>query len=70
MKILPANKKIDVVNIEVSSNVLAKNVFLSLAQYTFYSNNYFDVLPNQKVKISLSKPVEKIEVKSSFDTMK
>ena len=62
-------KKLDAVTIEVSSDVLAKNIFLSSAQDTFFSDNYFDVLPNQKVKITLSKPVEKIEAKSLFDTM-
>ena len=62
-------EKIDTLTIEVSSDVLAKNVFLSSTQATFFSDNYFDVLPNQKVKITLSKPVEKIEVKSLFDTM-
>ena len=62
-------KKLDATTIEVSSDVLAKNVFLSSVQDTFFSDNYFDVLPNQKVKITLSKPVEKIEVKSLFDTM-
>ena len=63
-------KKIDTVTIEVSSDVLAKNVFLSSNQDTFFSDNYFDVLPNQKIKITLSKSVEKIAVKSLFDTMK
>ena len=61
--------KMDSLTIEVSSDVLAKNVFLSSTQDTFFSDNYFDVLPNQKVKITLSKSVEKIEVKSLFDTM-
>ncbi len=62
-------EKIDSLTIEVSSDVLAKNVFLFSNQDTFFSDNYFDVLPNQKVKINLSKSVEKIEVKSLFDTM-
>lgn len=63
-------RKIDVLTYEVSSDVLAKNVYLSSEQETFFSDNYFDILPNQKIEIKLSKPVQKIEVKSLFDTMK
>lgn len=61
--------KIDALTYEVSSDVLAKNVYLSSGQETFFSDNYFDVLPNQKVEIKLSKPVRDIVVKSLFDTM-
>jgi beta-mannosidase len=63
-----AVKEIDPLTYEVSTDVLAKNVFLSSDQDTFFSNNYFDVLPNQTIRVTLSKPVEKIEVKSLFDT--
>lgn len=62
-------KKIDSLTYEISSDVLAKNVYLSSEQETFFSDNYFDILPNQKVEIKLSKPVHKIEVKSLFDTL-
>jgi beta-mannosidase len=62
-------RKIDELSYEVSSDVLAKNVYLSSGQETFFSDNYFDVLPNQNVRITLSKPVETIEAKSLFDTM-
>jgi beta-mannosidase len=63
-------KKIDDLTYEVSSDVLAKNVYLSSDQETFFSDNYFDILPNQTIEIKLSKPVQKIEVKSLFDTLK
>lgn len=63
-------KKIDALTYEVSSDVLAKNVYLSSEQETFFSDNYFDVLPNQKVEIKLSKPVQNIKAKSLFDTIK
>lgn len=62
--------KIDDVTIEVSSDVLAKNVYLSSNENTFFSDNYFDVLPNEKVIIKLSKPIKNIVVKSLFDTLK
>ena len=62
-------KKIDDLTYEVSSDVLAKNVYLSSEQETFFNDNYFDILPNQKVEIKLSKSVQKIEVKSLFDTL-
>jgi len=62
--------KIDEMTIEVTSEVLAKNVFLSSEQNTFFSDNYFDLLPNQKVMITLSKPTNNIVIKSIFDTLK
>ncbi|MGV3697016.1 beta-mannosidase [Flavobacterium sp.] len=62
-------KKINDLTYEISSDVLAKNVYLSSEPETFFSDNYFDVLPNQKIEIRLSKPVEKIETKSLFDTI-
>ena len=61
--------KIDDLTIEVSSDVLAKNVYLSSDENTFFSDNYFDVLPNQKIQIKLSKAVKEIRSKSLFDTM-
>jgi len=62
--------KIDDVTIEVSSDVLAKNVYLSSDESTFFSDNYFDVLPNEKVIIKLSKSVKDIKAKSLLDTLK
>lgn len=55
--------------IEISTDVLAKNVFL-FQEGTFFDDNYFDLLPNEKRIIKLSKPVENIKVISLFDTMK
>lgn len=62
--------KIDPLTIEITSDVLAKNVFLSSQQDVFFSDNFFDILPNQKIRITLSQAVESIEVKSLFDTLK
>jgi beta-mannosidase len=62
-------KKIDELIYEVSSDVLAKNVYLASEEETFFSDNYFDILPNQKVQIKLSKPIQKIKIKSLFDTL-
>ena len=62
--------KIDDLTIEVSSDVLAKNVYLSSDENTFFSDNYFDVLPNEKVIVKLAKPVKNVVVKSLFDTLK
>ncbi|WP_238989443.1 glycoside hydrolase family 2 protein [Flavobacterium sp. LMO8] len=62
-------KYIDEVTIEISSDVLAKDVFLSSENDTFFEDNYFDLLPNEKRIIILSKPVQNIKVKSLFDTL-
>ena len=62
-------KKLDEYTIQVTSNVLAKNVFLSSKETTFFSDNFFDLVPNQKVKIKLSKLDNSIVVKSLFDTL-
>lgn len=62
--------KIDELTYEVSSDVLAKNVFLYSETETFFSDNYFDILPNQTVRITLSKAIENIQAKSLFDTLK
>jgi len=59
--------KIDELTYEISSDVLAKNVFLSAEEEPFFSDNYFDILPNQIVQIKLSKSVRHIVVKSLFD---
>lgn len=60
--------RLDPTTIEVASDVLAKNVMLS-ADGVHFSDNYFDLLPNQKMQITLSKPSESISVQSLFDTM-
>ena len=63
-------RNIDEVTIEISTDVLAKNVFLSSENEVFFEDNYFDVLPNEKRVIKLSKVAKEIKVKSLFDTMK
>lgn len=65
-----AIKRINEQTIEISTNVLVKNVFLSAESETFFSDNYFDLLPNEKRIIKLSKPIKDIKVISLFDTMK
>lgn len=62
--------KIDELTYEISTDVLAKNVFLSAEEDTFFSDNYFDLLPKEKIVVRLTKPVSKIKVKSLFDTLK
>lgn len=61
-------RKMNDVTIEITSDVLAKNVFLSSPEQPFFSDNYFDVLPNQKVIITISKPVSTVVMKSLVDT--
>lgn len=63
-------KVLDELTIEISSDVLAKDVFLFSENEVFFEDNYFDLLPNEKRIIKLSKPVQNIKVKSLFDTMK
>ena len=60
---------IDELTIEISSDVLAKNVFLSSEENTFFNDNYFDLLPNEKRIIKLSKSTKEIKVKSLYDTL-
>ena len=60
-------KKISPTEIEVSTDVLAKDVYL--IGNTHFSDNFFDLLPNEKRKIKLSKALDKIEVMSLWDTM-
>jgi beta-mannosidase len=55
------------VMIEISSDVLAKDVFLSSENEVFFEDNYFDLLPNEKRIIKVSKVVKEIKVKSLFD---
>jgi len=63
-------RTIDDFTVEISSDVLAKDVFLSSENEVFFEDNYFDLLPNEKRIIKLSKEVKNIKVKSLFDTMK
>ena len=63
-------KQIDDLTIEISTNVLAKNVFLSSSNEVFFDDNYFDLLPNEKRIIKLSKEAENLKLKSLYDTLK
>lgn len=60
-------KKISPTEIEVSTDVLAKDVYL--IGDVHFSDNFFDLLPKTSKRITLSKPLEKIEVMSLWDTM-
>ncbi|WP_426277282.1 beta-mannosidase [Chryseobacterium sp. S-02] len=60
-------RKISATEIEVSTDVLAKDVYLM--GDTHFSDNFFDLLPKTSKRIKLSKPLEKVEVMSLFDTM-
>ena len=62
-------EQIDDLTIEISTNVLAKNVFLSSSNDVFFDDNYFDLLPNEKRIIKLSKITKKLKVLSLFDTL-
>ena len=63
-------RNIDEQTIEISTNVLAKNVFLSSENDVFFDDNYFDLMPNEKRIIKLSKSANSIKIKSLFDTLK
>lgn len=60
-------KKISATEIEISTDVLAKDVYLSGDIH--FSDNFFDLLPGTSRIIKLSKPLEKIEVMSLWDTI-
>jgi len=60
-------KKISPTEIEISTDVLAKDVYLM--GNTHFSDNFFDLLPKTSKRITLSKPLEKVEVMSLWDTM-
>ncbi|WP_160136820.1 beta-mannosidase [Chryseobacterium sp. c4a] len=59
-------KKISPTEIEVSTDVLAKDVYLIGDAH--FSDNFFDLLPGTSKKITLSRSLEKVEVMSLFDT--
>ncbi|PKF73248.1 beta-mannosidase [Chryseobacterium sp. PMSZPI] len=61
-------KKLSPTEIEISTDVLAKDVYL--IGDTHFSDNFFDLLPNTSRKINLTKPLEKIEVMSLWNTLK
>ncbi|MGI9652718.1 beta-mannosidase [Chryseobacterium sp. RLHN22] len=60
-------KKISSTEIEVSTDVLVKDVYL--IGDTHFSDNFFDLLPGTSKRIKLSEPLEKVEVMSLWDTI-
>jgi beta-mannosidase len=60
-------KKISSTEIEVSTDFLAKDVYL--LGDTHFSDNFFDLLPKTSRRIKLSNPSKNIEVMSLWDTM-
>lgn len=62
-------KKLDDLTLEISTKLLAKNVFLFANAPVHFSDNYFDLLPNEKKIIKLSKKAVNIRAKSMFDVM-
>lgn len=50
-------KKIDDKTIEITTDVLAKDVFLSAKNINF-SDNFFDLLPNEKIIITSEKNID------------
>lgn len=62
-------EQIDDLTIEISTDVLMKDVFLSSESDVFFDDNYFDLLPNEKRMIKMSKSPAVIKFKSLFDTL-
>lgn len=60
-------ERISPTQIKVSTDVLAKNVYLM--GDTHYSDNFFDLLPGESKIIKLSTPMRQIEVMSLWDTL-
>lgn len=60
-------KKISATEIEISTDVLAKDVYL--IGNTHFSDNFFDLLPKTSKRITLSKPLKNVEVMTLWDTM-
>ncbi|MGG5210379.1 beta-mannosidase [Chryseobacterium sp. MIQD13] len=60
-------KKISADEVEISTDVLAKDIYLM--GDTHFSDNFFDLLPNTSKKIKLSKPLENIKVMSLWNTL-
>ncbi|WP_312299666.1 beta-mannosidase [Chryseobacterium sp.] len=59
-------KKISPTEIEVSTDVFAKDIYLIGDAH--FSDNFFDLLPKTSKRITLSKSLENIEVMSLWDT--
>jgi beta-mannosidase len=55
--------------IEISTDVLAKNIFLS-SDNAHFSDNYFDLLPGESIKVKSDRKSENIKTTSLFHTFK
>ncbi|MET3538612.1 beta-mannosidase [Chryseobacterium limigenitum] len=60
-------KKISSLQIEISTDVYAKDVYLMGDNH--FSDNFFDLFPNDSRIITFSKPMDNFEVISLWDTM-
>ncbi|WP_027386347.1 beta-mannosidase [Chryseobacterium gregarium] len=60
-------RKISSTEIEISTDVLAKDVYLMGEVH--FSDNFFDLLPKTSKRIILSKPLGKVEAISLWDTI-
>ncbi|MCK5137421.1 MAG: glycoside hydrolase family 2 protein [Bacteroidales bacterium] len=73
VKMVP-EKVEDGFNLELSTDLLAKNVYLSMDEEGFFSDNYFDLLPGEKRTIHLktdpstSDPADRIRIMTIRDT--
>uniref|UniRef100_UPI0040492155 glycoside hydrolase family 2 protein n=1 Tax=Flavobacterium sp. TaxID=239 RepID=UPI0040492155 len=63
-------KQLDDLTLEISTDFIAKNVFLTSDNQVFYDDNFFDLLANEKKIIKLSKKAENIRWKTLFEVMK
>ncbi|MGG1923385.1 glycoside hydrolase family 2 protein [Chryseobacterium sp. NRRL B-14798] len=61
-------RKISPTEIEISTDTLAKDIYL--IGDTHFSDNFFDLLPGTSKRITLSKPLENIEVMSLWEVIK
>ncbi|WP_142725571.1 glycoside hydrolase family 2 protein [Chryseobacterium sp. ON_d1] len=61
-------RKISPAEIEISTDVLAKDIYLIGDAH--FSDNFFDLLSGTSKRITLSKPLENVEVMSLWDVMK
>lgn len=61
-------RKISSTEIEISTDILAKDVYL--IGDTHFSDNFFDLLPGTSKRITLSKPLQDVEVMSLWDVIK
>jgi beta-mannosidase len=57
--------------VELSTDKLAKNVYLQIEEEGFFSDNYFDLLPGRNVVINFTskKPVENLQNKIKLMTL-